>query len=54
MPPKIEGAPAGAKGISLFVVPKNRIDDKGDLVPNDVVASGVYHKIGYGGCPPCS
>jgi butyryl-CoA dehydrogenase len=48
---KIEGAPAGAKGISLFVVPKKRIDDKGDLVPNDVVASGVYHKLGYRGCP---
>jgi len=48
---KIEGAPAGVKGISLFVVPKKRIDDSGRLVPNDVVASGVYHKLGYRGCP---
>jgi butyryl-CoA dehydrogenase len=48
---KIEGAPAGVKGISLFVVPKNRIDDNGDLVSNDVLASGVYHKLGYRGCP---
>jgi butyryl-CoA dehydrogenase len=48
---KIEGAPAGVKGISLFVVPKKRIDDNGDLVSNDVVASGVYHKLGYRGCP---
>ncbi len=48
---KIEGAPAGVKGISLFVVPKKRIHDNGDLVPNDVVASGVYHKLGYRGCP---
>jgi len=48
---KIEGAPAGVKGISLFVVPKKRIDDKGDLVSNDVVTSGVYHKLGYRGCP---
>jgi alkylation response protein AidB-like acyl-CoA dehydrogenase len=48
---KIEGAPAGVKGISLFVVPKKRIDDNGNLVPNDVVASGVYHKLGYRGCP---
>ncbi len=48
---KIEGAPAGVKGISLFVVPKKRIDDAGHLVPNDVVASGVYHKLGYRGCP---
>jgi len=48
---KIEGAPAGVKGISLFVVPKKRIDDQGNLVSNDVVASGVYHKLGYRGCP---
>jgi len=48
---KIEGAPAGVKGISLFVVPKKRIDDSGNLVPNDVAASGVYHKLGYRGCP---
>ena len=48
---KIEGAPAGVKGISLFVVPKMRIDDSGDLVPNDVAPSGVYHKLGYRGCP---
>ena len=48
---KIEGAPAGVKGISLFVVPKKRIDDNGNLVPNDIVASGVYHKLGYRGCP---
>jgi len=48
---KIEGAPAGVKGISIFVVPKKRIDNTGDLVSNDVVASGVYHKLGYRGCP---
>ena len=48
---KIEGAPAGVKGISLFVVPKKRIDDSGNLAPNDVAPSGVYHKLGYRGCP---
>jgi alkylation response protein AidB-like acyl-CoA dehydrogenase len=48
---KIEGAPAGVKGISLFVVPKKRIDDNGHLVPNDVVTAGVFHKLGYRGCP---
>ena len=48
---KIEGAPAGVKGISLFVVPKKRIDDNGNLVPNDVVTAGVFHKLGYRGCP---
>jgi alkylation response protein AidB-like acyl-CoA dehydrogenase len=48
---KIEGAPAGVKGISLFVVPKKRLEDRGNLISNDVVASGVYHKLGYRGCP---
>ena len=48
---KIEGAPAGVKGISLFVVPKKRLDVNGRLVGNDVVTSGVYHKLGYRGCP---
>jgi len=48
---KIEGAPAGVKGISLFVVPKKRFGENGELVANDVVASGVYHKLGYRGCP---
>ena len=48
---KISGAPAGVKGISLFVVPKKRIDTDGRLKANDVVTSGVYHKLGYRGCP---
>ncbi|MCU0596123.1 MAG: acyl-CoA dehydrogenase [Desulfobacterota bacterium] len=48
---KISGAPAGAKGISLFVVPKRRISEEGALVPNDVVTSGIFHKLGYRGCP---
>jgi butyryl-CoA dehydrogenase len=48
---KITGAPAGVKGISLFVVPKKRIDADGHFAANDVVASGVYHKLGYRGCP---
>ena len=28
---KIKGAPAGVKGISLFVVPKKRVDEKGSI-----------------------
>ena len=48
---KIDGAPAGIKGISLFVVPKKRLNDTGALVSNEVVTSGVYHKLGYRGCP---
>ena len=48
---KIPGGPPGVKGISLFVVPKKRLDEKGRLVSNDVTTSGVYHKLGYRGCP---
>ena len=48
---KIKGAPAGVKGISLFVVPKKRLDEKGQLVDNDVITSGIFHKLGYRGSP---
>ncbi|MBN1613211.1 MAG: acyl-CoA dehydrogenase [Deltaproteobacteria bacterium] len=48
---KIKGAPAGVKGISLFVVPNNRIDEQGNLVFNDVTVTAVYHKLGYRGSP---
>jgi len=48
---KIKGAPAGVKGISLFVVPNQRIDENGKLVPNDVNVAGIYHKLGYRGSP---
>lgn len=50
---RIKGAPAGIKGISLFVVPRERIDEKGNLVSNDVSVAGVFHKMGYRGCPIC-
>lgn len=48
---KIEGAPAGAKGISLFVVPKFIENKSDELIDNDVVTAGVYHKMGYKGAP---
>ncbi|MBU1170208.1 MAG: acyl-CoA dehydrogenase [Proteobacteria bacterium] len=48
---KIEGAPAGVKGISLFVVPKKRIDSAGELISNDVTVTQVFHKMGYRGAP---
>lgn len=47
---KVPGAPSGVKGISLFVVPKFLPGDDG-LIPNDVVVSQVYHKLGYRGTP---
>jgi len=48
---KVEGAPAGVKGISLFVVPRFRGDGKGGLVSNDVTCAGIEHKMGYKGSP---
>jgi len=47
---KIPGAPAGVKGISLFIVPKYRVKADGSLgPPNDVTLAGLFHKMGYRG-----
>ena len=47
---KIAGAPAGTKGISLFIVPKFLVNDDGSLGDrNDVVLAGLNHKMGYRG-----
>ncbi len=48
---RIKDAPAGIKGISLFIIPKKRIELSGDLTPNDVNCAGIYHKLGYRGAP---
>lgn len=45
---RIKGAPAGVKGISMFVVPQKRIDTGAS---NDVLTEGLYHKMGYKGAP---
>ncbi|MBL7816213.1 MAG: acyl-CoA dehydrogenase [Saprospiraceae bacterium] len=45
---RIKGAPAGTKGISLFVVPKFR-PENGDLVQNNVTCAGIYGKMGQKG-----
>lgn len=45
---RLEGAPAGTKGISLFVVPKHRITDSG-LEYNDVATAGEFEKMGQKG-----
>jgi butyryl-CoA dehydrogenase len=47
---RIEGAPEGTKGISLFAVPKLR-EENGSLVSNDVTVAGLIHKIGWKGLP---
>ncbi len=46
---RIEGAPAGTKGISLFVVPKKRPDGKGGLTTNDVTTVADFQKLGQRG-----
>ncbi|MBL4634131.1 MAG: acyl-CoA dehydrogenase [Kofleriaceae bacterium] len=47
---RIDGAPEGSAGVSLFVVPKLRMDE-GALVDNDVSVAGLIHKIGWKGMP---
>jgi alkylation response protein AidB-like acyl-CoA dehydrogenase len=52
---RIEGAPAGTKGISLFLVPKYRVNDDGSLGEfNDVVCTGIEEKMGIHGNSTCS
>ncbi len=46
---RIEGAPAGTKGISLFAVPKMRKEADGNLVSNDVVTAADFPKMGQKG-----
>ncbi|MBN9437487.1 acyl-CoA dehydrogenase C-terminal domain-containing protein [Bosea sp. (in: a-proteobacteria)] len=44
---RIEGAPAGVKGISLFVVPRNAIGADGKVGENNKVSCGsIEHKMG--------
>ncbi|MCD4676759.1 MAG: acyl-CoA dehydrogenase, partial [Desulfobacula sp.] len=52
---RIEGAPEGTKGISLFLVPKYRINADGTPGEfNDVVCTGIEHKLGLHGNSTCS
>jgi len=47
---RIEGDPAGTKGISIFIVPKVRVNDDGSLgEKNDVNCGGIEHKMGIKG-----
>ena len=47
-------APEGLKGISLFVVPKKVAGPDGALVPNDIRAFSIEHKMGIRASPTCS
>ena len=51
---RIEGAPAGIKGVSLFVVPKRSINADGSLgAPNGVSCGSIEHKMGIHGNSTC-
>ena len=43
--------PPGTKGISLFIVPKKLVNERGELTGerNDVALAGLNHKLGYRG-----
>jgi len=50
--PGPDGKPvAGTRGISLFIVPKKLVDERGALTGerNDVALAGLNHKLGYRG-----
>jgi len=52
---RIEGDPAGTKGISIFVVPKYRINADGSLgESNDVVTGNIESKMGIHGNSTCT
>ena len=52
---RIEGAPGGTKGISLFLVPKYRVNEDGSLGEfNDVTCTGIEEKMGIHGNATCS
>jgi alkylation response protein AidB-like acyl-CoA dehydrogenase len=51
---RLPNAPAGSKGLSLFVTPKYSVDDAGTLGPrNDFRPGGIEHKMGIHGSPTC-
>ena len=52
---RVEGDPADSRGISLFIVPKHKVDAKGKILGrNDVTTVGVEHKLGIHGSATCS
>lgn len=52
---RIEGAPAGSRGISLFLVPKYLVNPDGSLGErNDIYCTGIEEKMGIHGSSTCS
>ncbi|WP_422039835.1 acyl-CoA dehydrogenase [Roseibium sp.] len=52
---RLPDAPAGTRGISMFLVPKFLVNQDGSLgARNDVRVAGVEHKLGIHGSPTCT
>jgi hypothetical protein len=51
---RIDGAPKGTRGISIFLVPRLRLGENGELVDNDVTCTGIERKMGIHGSATCS
>jgi alkylation response protein AidB-like acyl-CoA dehydrogenase len=52
---RLPDAPAGTKGISLFLIPKFLVNADGSLgARNDIHASGLEHKLGMHASPTCT
>src|SRR4029453_6688826 len=51
---RVEGAPPGTKGLSLFIVPKKKISAEGKVGgSNDVTVGSIEHKMGINGSATC-
>jgi len=51
---RIDGAPAGVKGISMFIVPKFLVNADGSIGErNDVQSISIEHKLGIHASPTC-
>lgn len=51
---RVEGAPAGTKGLTLFIVPRIRPNADGSLAEfNDVSVGAIEHKMGINGNATC-
>ncbi|HJU30736.1 MAG TPA: acyl-CoA dehydrogenase family protein, partial [Hyphomicrobiaceae bacterium] len=51
---RLPDAPPGTRGISLFLVPKNLVNEDGSIgARNDVTCAGVEHKLGIHASPTC-
>ncbi|HEY0197269.1 MAG TPA: acyl-CoA dehydrogenase C-terminal domain-containing protein [Rhodanobacter sp.] len=51
---RLPDAPAGSRGISMFIVPKFKVNEDGSLGARNTVAAGaIEHKMGIHACSTC-